>query len=468
MKSKIFLIVIILIGLVSNIFPQSLFRSGLFLHHSTGGVIWNNATPDVPALMHAYNVENNLIGDDSVHMDIAVGFFPPIEMPEGTLDNYWDSWHMIVTGQSDFPEYEAEWEGWLENYSLMVIKSCFGGSGVSEMGNPADTSDIDDDVNTKTMYRQKWHIRSIVREFESHPDKFFVIWTGIPLVPAAGYDGTLSHHFVTWMRDTLALGNDAIYGAFPPNVYIFDSWFLLAIEAQEVPGWGNCPWGMNPLYHDPGDNHPNEAGDDIVAPPFVEETFDAALAYESITPVELTLFNGNYEDGVVNLKWITATESNNFGFEVERRNDYSTYESIGFVNGNGTSTNRVTYNFVDDNLISNRYYYRLKQIDLDGTFEYSNEVMIEIDGLGNFQLSQNYPNPFNPSTEINFTLAKSGNVTLKVYNNLGSIVAILADGFMRSGKHSVKFYAKDVTSGVYFYRIETDNFISTRKMLLIK
>ncbi|MBK7499003.1 MAG: T9SS type A sorting domain-containing protein [Ignavibacteriales bacterium] len=265
--------------------------------------------------------------------------------------------------------------------------------------------------------------------------------------------------FNKWMTDTLQAGLDS-YGAFPPNVKIFDFFNLLKSPNSNY---------MDPIYRDsPTDYHPNALASSLVAPILVQQMFDAAIAYEGIVPVELTSFTGDYEDGVVKLKWITATETNNSGFEVERRNDYSAYESIGFVNGNGTSTNRVTYNFVDDNLSSNRYYYRLKQIDLDGTFDYSNEVQIEIDALMNYQLYQNYPNPFNPSTEIYFTLAKSGNVSLKVFNSLGSVVATLIDGYMESGKHSIKYITKDSSSGIYFYKLKADNFTSTRKMLFIK
>ncbi|MBK7629356.1 MAG: hypothetical protein IPJ23_01245 [Ignavibacteriales bacterium] len=128
-----------------------------------------------------------------------------------------------------------------------------------------------------------------------------------------------------------------------------------------------------------------------------------------VVPVELTMFSGVFEDGKVNLQWITATELNNFGFEIERRDDYSVYEKIGFVNGNGTSTNRVTYNFLDQNLSSNRYYYRLKQLDFDGSFEYSSEVAVDIITLNDFKLFQNYPNPFNPTTNIKYFVPSQGN-----------------------------------------------------------
>jgi subtilisin family serine protease len=187
-----------------------------------------------------------------------------------------------------------------------------------------------------------------------------------------------------------------------------------------------------------------------------------------IVPVELTLFNGNYANGVVNLKWITATETNNFGFEVERRNDHSNYESIGFVSGNGTSTNRVTYNFVDDNLSSNKYYYRLKQIDFDGTFEYSNEVEIDIEGLTDFQLYQNYPNPFNPSTKIKYYIPQNSFVKITLHDILGSEIRTLVSEIVQPGTYEVKLDGSDLSSGLYFVRLSSENIQRTLKISLIK
>ena len=126
------------------------------------------------------------------------------------------------------------------------------------------------------------------------------------------------------------------------------------------------------------------------------------------------------------------------------------------------------YSFVDKNPVEGKSYYRLKQIDFDGSFKIYNSVEVDYETVKEYSLSQNYPNPFNPNTEINFSIAKSGNVTLKVYNILGSEVATLVNGFMEAGKHSVKFSANEFTSGVYLYTIKADNFNSTRKMILMK
>jgi hypothetical protein len=287
MKNILFLSVIIVIGLISNIFPQAPFRSGIFLHHSTGGIIWDSSNPDVPQLMNMYNTENNYTGNNAVTMNIDSEHFPPL--PEG---NFYDTWHAVFVGQYD-PTVVAQMQQYIQNNSIVVIKACWGGSGIAPMGNPADTLIIDDEaVNSggRTYYRTQWHWRSIIRVMQSYPDNFFVIWTGIPLTPGPSYDGTIAHNFFLWAKDTLAAGNDPMFGNFPDNVYVFDAFHLLATPTQNY-WWGTAYWGMNPLYHDEGDNHPNEAGANVVAQPFVWETFNAAIAYEEIVLVEETSFS---------------------------------------------------------------------------------------------------------------------------------------------------------------------------------
>jgi len=197
---------------------------------------------------------------------------------------------------------------------------------------------------------------------------------------------------------------------------------------------------------------------------------DISVVVYGIVPVELSSFNAIAQEDNVMLSWITSTETNNMGFDIERREikSNSSWQKLGFVNGNGTTTEKSSYSYIDKNPFDGKSYYRLKQIDFDGSSKIYNAVEVDYVTVKEYSLSQNYPNPFNPSTEIIYTLAKSGNITLKVYNLLGSEVATLVNGFMESGKHSAKFNAKDFTSGVYFYTIKADNFTSTRKMMLMK
>ncbi len=197
---------------------------------------------------------------------------------------------------------------------------------------------------------------------------------------------------------------------------------------------------------------------------------DIGILIYGIIPVELTSFSAIVKDDNVLLNWVTSTETNNLGFDVERRSTKSNsgWQKLGFINGNGTTTEKSPYSFVDKNPAEGKSYYRLRQIDFDGSSKVYNSVEVDFEIVKEYSLSQNYPNPFNPSTEINYSLAKSGNVTLKIYNLLGSEVATLVNEFMEAGKHSVKFNANDITSGIYFYTIKADNFTSTRKMILMK
>lgn len=186
-------------------------------------------------------------------------------------------------------------------------------------------------------------------------------------------------------------------------------------------------------------------------------------------PVELTSFTASTGNGIVSLNWSTATETNNSGFEVQRRTDNVTsWQKVGFVAGSGTTTENREYSFTDNSVSTGTFYYRLKQVDYNGSFEYSSEVMVDVSGVVYYELTQNYPNPFNPSTAIKFTIAEAGNVKLSVYNMLGQEVKTLINSFTEAGSHSVNFDASAFTSGVYLYKIESSNFVAVKKMTLIK
>jgi hypothetical protein len=198
-----------------------------------------------------------------------------------------------------------------------------------------------------------------------------------------------------------------------------------------------------------------------------------ATAYvPAIVPVELLSFHSSVVDDDVNLNWITATETNNSGFEIERRetkNERSEdWGSIGFVNGNGTTTEPQTYSFKDENLPAGKYQYRLKQIDFDGTFDYSNTIEVEINPPAKFSLEQNYPNPFNPSTIISWQSPVNSLQTLKIYDVLGNEVATLVNEYRTAGKYEAEFNASNLASGIYYYKIVTGDFVQTRKMILLK
>ena len=185
-------------------------------------------------------------------------------------------------------------------------------------------------------------------------------------------------------------------------------------------------------------------------------------------PVELTSFSASIIDGNTTLNWTTATELNNLGFEIEKSLNNEIFEKIGFVPGYGTTSESKNYNFFISNLPSQKTYYRLKQVDFDGTFEYSSSV--EVMGVTpvEFFLKQNYPNPFNPSTKIGFTLPIESNVKISVYNLIGQKVGELVNSKFSAGNHSVDFNASNLSSGIYLYKIEAGNFTSVKKMQLMK
>lgn len=192
------------------------------------------------------------------------------------------------------------------------------------------------------------------------------------------------------------------------------------------------------------------------------------LSFE--TPVELTSFSLSKGDNEAILYWETATEKNNSGFEVERKIQDGEWQKIGFVSGKGTSTIPQTYTFRDKNLTESRnYYYRLKQVDYNGYFEYSKVMYIYIDVKPrDYSLSANYPNPFNPTTTIHFSIPENVHVTLQVYDAIGNHVQTLVDESRSAGKYEVTFDAAKLASGVYYYRLQAGQFLQTKKLLLMK
>ncbi|MBX7045476.1 MAG: T9SS type A sorting domain-containing protein [Ignavibacteria bacterium] len=187
-------------------------------------------------------------------------------------------------------------------------------------------------------------------------------------------------------------------------------------------------------------------------------------------PVELLAFTSEVSDKNVLLKWSTGSELNNRGFEVQRKSGNADWATLGFVNGNGTSNTQSSYSFSDNNLQTGKYKYRLKQIDYNGNFEYYNLASEISIGLPNsFVLKQNYPNPFNPVTKIEFALPLNSNVSLKIFDMTGREVARLINNeFRNSGSYSVEFNASNLSSGVYFYKIEAGSYTGIKKMMLVK
>jgi hypothetical protein len=193
------------------------------------------------------------------------------------------------------------------------------------------------------------------------------------------------------------------------------------------------------------------------------------IAGTSPLPVELTYFTAALDGNAVQLRWRTETEVNNYGFDILRLAQNDEWITIGFVEGNGNTNSPRNYDFWDETIAnSGKYNYRLKQIDNDGTFEYSDVIIVNVGVPNNFYLSQNYPNPFNPETRIDFTLPGKQIITLKVYSILGELVEELMNEEKPAGNYSVTFDASNLPSGIYIYRLQTENYSTNRKMTLLK
>jgi len=200
---------------------------------------------------------------------------------------------------------------------------------------------------------------------------------------------------------------------------------------------------------------------------------DDVMAGSGVVPVELVSFAVNAVNNSVDLSWATATETNNYGFEIERKAVDGDYTKVAFINGNGTSTASHSYSFRDEGLAIGKYTYRLKQLDFDGRYAYSQAIEVDVVTPAEYSLGQNYPNPFNPATTISFALKTNAKVTLRLFDALGKEVKTLVDGNMAGGQHRFDVTTEGLSSGVYIYTLEASGidgskFSATKKMMLMK
>ena len=215
------------------------------------------------------------------------------------------------------------------------------------------------------------------------------------------------------------------------------------------------------------------------------------IATSPVLSTVLKSFTSNVKGSSVILKWTTSSEVNNHGFDIERSVNKTIWARLGFVAGSGTTNSLRNYTFTDNSITtSGTYYYRLKQINNDGTYQYFNKAggdFVRVRGHGKialnqadsntevesssateFTLNQNYPNPFNPSTVISYSIPLSANVMMVVYNSIGQNVKVLENGFKNAGNYTVSFNASELPSGVYFYKIDAGEYTQIRKMMLLK
>lgn len=290
---------------------------------------------------------------------------------------------------------------------------------------------------------------------------------GLPqAIPAAGSPYT-NPQILQWVYSTVWWVDGCTPTSSATTTYIMGpSSYVLYNKACEILKLTNKTPVLS-TYFDPAliDNYKNRL--DYVKK--VLSMFNAATV-----PVELTSFNVSLQGKNSILSWETATETNNSGFMVERKSNGNNFESIIMVKGKGTTSEKSVYNFTDKNLTPGNYTYRLKQIDFNGKYEYSNEINVSVTSAEKFSLQQNFPNPFNPSTRISYSVPVESKIKLEVFNLLGEKVAIILDAIKSAGEYEASFDAGNLTSGIYFYTITASpnsggaKFSNTQKMLLVR
>lgn len=293
----------------------------------------------------------------------------------------------------------------------------------------------------------------------------------------------------------------------PDNVLVFDeqAGYKLRFKASDLPGITTRPENLNTTsvrlhkrstpgsgdfsaaitmtYYRNEDPALDYLESDLITNGFSEFIFSSP---DQPLPVELVSFTAKVKSSAVHLQWETVTEVNNYGFEVERSNAVETmnasstqgrtWQKIGFVEGNGNSNSPKSYSFTDRNASAGKYIYRLKQIDTDGAFDYSDEVAVDLGTPAQFSLSQNYPNPFNPSTLVQYAVPVQSVVVLEIYDITGTRVAQPVNALHEPGSYSALFNLTDLNlaSGTYIYRLSATDmsgnimYSAINKMLLLK
>ena len=196
--------------------------------------------------------------------------------------------------------------------------------------------------------------------------------------------------------------------------------------------------------------------------------YEAELWGEAPNPVEFSSFTANTDNGDVNINWTTATEKNNRLFFVERKKGNGDFSTIGTVPGNGTTTLPHSYTFKDKSVSTGSYFYRIKQMDFDGRYTYSDKVNVNVNWPTSYTLEQNFPNPFNPTTTIQYSVPEKSLVKISIFNVIGQEVESLVNEEKQTGVYNVVFTAVNLPSGVYFYNLQSGNLVITKKMVLLK
>lgn len=278
---------------------------------------------------------------------------------------------------------------------------------------------------------------------------------------AAGCSGSGCHTFQSGILTATAIGN--------LQVRIALSGTTSKVAGEIVDGNGNVVAYINSTSSNPFILTAASAGTYVINAGYKNPSLKWDSKQVDITlPVELVSFSAKVNNNSVNLTWSTATETNNLGFEIERSRISNEWEKIGFVSGAGNSSSPKNYSYSDNNLFPGKYSYRLKQIDVDGAYEYSSIVEVVIDNPKQFELKQNYPNPFNPVTKIPFQISTTSKVSIAVYDLLGKEIVKLLDEERTPGYYEIAWNPIGLPSGIYYYQIQAGSFVDTKQMILLR
>ncbi len=456
-----FMLLVLLLIEASSLAPaQQKFRKAMFPYRSVGLCFWDrsqvsNLTPPTTIRneIDSYNSSHGLSGSDAVSMDNFPTEPGGDPTPPGDIGNAWYDWVHVFSGAD---AWSSEFYSLMDQYPIVIVKT--GYPATQYMSSP----------DSITAYQHQWRI--IINYMRNRPQNFFVITTNYP-APTDGHAtrDAYSNQFCTWAKNVLAEGNDS-FGPFPPNVYVFD-WFHMLASSSD----GYC----DPIYgsgdEGPGGDHPSNAAVALIDPAFVQEIYDRAIAYEG-GPLAVTwggppILTGNLRNRV-QVAWQTLSEINTYRFYVQRKGE--TWGTIDSVNAGGTSLTKQLYAVIDSNVTGGTWTYRIKEVDLDGTVHYSETATTLLLSIASdrvvtaYALEQNFPNPFNPSTTIQYALPNAADVKLTVFNMLGEKTATLVNESKPAGVHTVQFDGSRLASGLYFYRLQAGTFVEMKKLVLIK
>ena len=329
-----------------------------------------------------------------------------------------------------------------------------------------DSDDREPDGNLETSAQAIW----IKDKMENSNSKWKIVILHHAPYSSSGSSTELQWPFKTWGADAVLAGHKHNYERLTVNGLVY---YVNGLGGKSTQSFSTILSESEFRYKDDYGAMLVEATSGNINFSFYSRSSTLIDSYEITdpTPVELVDFSAHLNGEGVELKWKTETEVNNYGFNVERLSSLpgTNWESIGFIEGHGNSNSPKYYNYLDKGIKRpGTHNYRLKQIDNDGSYEYSNIININISIPGSYFLSQNFPNPFNPETKIDFSIAQKQMVTIRVYNSLGQRVAELLNEEKEAGKYSVIFDGSQLTSGIYIYSLETENSVINKKMTLLK